>query len=166
MNATHQAASPETTSPTQVPHRGNGQHGAKRMDGMVEMARENERFHLAPAPGAVLPVPEPFPRPVLVGLWLGAIVGGLLGFGFARLLLNGTIAIPGWEQLYSMSPGTFSTFWLGMGIALGILVSGVGTILFARPSPTEGEVEPSGDGLPTGHPDRDPGQPPRQRRRQ
>ena len=112
-------------------------------DGMVDMARENERAHLTPAPGAVDPEPDPFPPPVLWGLLFGGVGGGLVGLGFAALLLNGTLAVPGWELLYSMAPGAFYTFWVGIGAALGVLVGGVATILLApmtgpreRPSET------------------------------
>lgn len=105
---------------------GDDAHG---MAGMVEMARRNEAAHLAPAPGAAAPESDPFPRPLMVGLLLGALGGALVGLGFAALLLGGTLAVRGWEQLFSMSPGTFSTFWVGLGAAAGILLGGVATIL-------------------------------------
>lgn len=159
MNTMHRSARPPSKPHEPESLHGDEHQGAAQMDGMVEMARENERFHLAPAPGAVPPAPEPFPRPVIAGLVLGAVGGGLLGFGFARLLLAGTIAVPGWEQLYSMSPGTFSTFWVGIGVAVGVLLGGVGTILFVPPSPLEGEAEPSGKGPAANRADLARGQP-------
>ena len=149
MHEKHHSVPPATDAAREArlphDHPGNGRHQGAKPDGMVEMARENERFHLAPAPGAAEPAPDPFPRPVFVGLWLGAIVGGLVGFAFARLLLDGVIAVPGWELLYSMAPPTFTTFWLGMGIAAGIVVGGVGTILFAKSSALAAAEEPRRD---------------------
>lgn len=135
MNATHQTARPASTPRAEERRHGDGHPGHGEMDGMVEVARENDRFHLAPAPGAAPPLPEPFPRPVVAGLLLGAAVGALVGFVFARLLLNGSVTVPEWEQLFSMSPGTFSTFWVGTGIALGIVGGGVGTILLVPAHP-------------------------------
>lgn len=104
-------------------------------NGMVEMARENVRMHLAPVPMAVEPHPHPFPPTVLAGAIGGLAIGAIAGVIFGTLLLNGTVVVPGWEQLYSMTPGTFRTFWLGMGAALGLLLGGVGTILIATPGP-------------------------------
>lgn len=103
-------------------------------DGMVAMARENERAHLAPAPGVEPPSFRPFPPMLGWGLLGGVLVGAIAGWFVAWLLLNGTLVIPGWEQLYSMAPGTFYTFWTGIGIAAGILIGGVGTILAASDS--------------------------------
>lgn len=125
-----------------TPHAGQYQQGN---DGMVGMARENERAHLAPAPGAEAPDHRPFPAVLGWGLLGGILVGALAGWVFARLLLGGALVIPGWEQLYSMAPGTFSTFWTGIGIAVGLLIGGVGTILAAPVSSYPGHGT-KGDG--------------------
>ena len=131
---------------------------------MVEMARKNERAHLAPAPDAVAAVPEPFPESVIRSLLLSALVGALLGVLFATLLLRGTVAVPGWDPLYSMSQGTFFAFWVGIGTALGVLVGGVGAILIATPSPAAGDEAPTGDVRSAGGTGRNREQPRRRRR--
>lgn len=124
-----------------APHAGQRQQGN---DGMAAMARENERAHLAPAPGAEAITPQPFPAVLGWGLLGGVVVGALAGWIFARLLLGGTLVIPGWEQLYSMAPGTFYTFWTGIGLAAGLLIGGVGTII-AAPVPSDRDRHAKGD---------------------
>jgi hypothetical protein len=100
-------------------------------DSMVTMARENERFHLASAPGASHPLPNPFPPMLFWGLAGGMVSGSVVGLVFGLLLLNRTLVFANWEQLYSMTPGTFGMFWTGIGIAVGALVGGLVTILVA-----------------------------------
>jgi hypothetical protein len=39
------------------------------------------------------------------------------------------IAPSGWEAIFSLGPFTFHFFWTMMGLSLGMLLSGVGTIL-------------------------------------
>ena len=104
-----------------------------RGDGMVEMAGENVKMHLAPSPLATAPEVAPFPRSVLVGAGGGLVVGALVGLSFGLLLLDGTVVIPGWEQLYSMTPGTFAVFWMGIGAAAGLLLIGVVSLLVIKP---------------------------------
>lgn len=135
-------ASPRHAPPGRQPQaRRKAPHGE---DGMVAMARANERAHLAPAPGAEPPSRRPFPAIIGWGLLGGILIGAAAGWLFARLLLNGTLVIPGWEQLYSMAPGTFYTFWVGLGIAAGIILGGVGTIL-ATPDSSDHNDRPKGD---------------------
>jgi hypothetical protein len=96
---------------------------------MVEMARQNEAAHLSLVPGATTPKIDPFPRGVLMASWFGLLLGAIVGLGFAGMLLNGLLVVPGWEQLYSMTPRTFATFWTGIGAALGLLIAGVVAIM-------------------------------------
>ena len=102
-------------------------------EGMVDLAERIFRHHTTPFPEAYRPAVNPFPRLLSVGLWLSVLIGGLLGLGFGALLQNNRLVIPGWEGLYSMSPFTFHAFWTIMGIALGILVGGVATLLILSP---------------------------------
>ncbi len=121
-----------------------GVYGGDSDDGMVAMARANERAHLAPAPGAKPPPSPPFPPALLWGLVFGALGGALVGLVVGALLLNRTLVVPGWEQLYSMTPGTFFTFWVGIGLAVGLLLGGVGTLLAVSP-PADSEPGPRPD---------------------
>lgn len=104
---------------------GDGSHG------MVELAERDVQHHTTPFPEAYEPAVSPFPRPVIAGLWLSILIGGLLGLVFGALLQNNLLVIPGWEGMYSMSPFTFHAFWTFMGIALGILTGGVASLLVA-----------------------------------
>ena len=94
-----------------------------------ELSKEEVIFHSQPHPKAEAPSIEPFPKGVVAGLWIGILLGGLLGMLFGSLLVNFTWVIPGWEGLYSMKPAAFVTFWSFMGIGLGIILAGIGTIL-------------------------------------
>jgi hypothetical protein len=105
----------------------------EREDGVLLIAREVQRAHLSVAPGASEPRPEPFPTPVMRWLWGGILVGGLAGLVFGAALFQNTIAIPGWEALFSMGPFTFHAFWVLAGVALGIATLGVAGILMTRP---------------------------------
>jgi hypothetical protein len=100
---------------------------------MVEMARENVRMHLAPVSMASDPEVPPFPRAVLLGAGGGVAIGALGGLIFGLLLVNGAVVVPGWEQLYSMTPGTFVVFWTGIGGAAGLLLFGVLSVLLVKP---------------------------------
>lgn len=104
-------------------------------DGMVAIAERIERYHIAPVPGAAEALPNPFPPIVTRGLWLGAILGGVVGLLFGVLLSSGTLVVPGWEQLFSVGTVTFSVLWTLFGVAAGILTVGVGAILMASPEP-------------------------------
>ena len=119
-------------------HERHRQEQAQGQQGMVEIARTNEEAHLRPAPGAAIPLEDPFPAKVRWGLVGGAGIGAVVGLLFARLLLDGALVVPGWAQLYSMNPTTFGFFWMGMGIAFGIVIAGIGTILAATGSEEPG----------------------------
>jgi hypothetical protein len=93
-----------------------------------------------PAPTTASISPRFLARPVVAGLVLGVVGGSPLGLGFA-LLLKGAIVIPGWEQLYSVAPSAFTKFWLGIGLAIGGLVGGMGAMLL---TPAERRAVPIG----------------------
>lgn len=112
------------------PRRETHNHGG---NGMVEMARENVQMHLAPVPMASDPEIPPFPRALLWGAGGGIAIGALVGLIFGLLLVNGAVVVPGWEQLYSMTPGTFVVFWTGMGGAAGLVLFGVLSVLLVKP---------------------------------
>lgn len=107
-------------------------------DGMRELAKREEDFHTRPFPEAEAPPIDPFSPAVMRGLWLGALIGGIVGAIFGYLLQQNLLVVPGWEMLYSMGPFTFVVFWVFMGIALGVMLIGVGYLLTA---PTAGGEE-------------------------
>lgn len=108
-------------------------------DGMIGLAQHVEHHHIQPLPDAQAPAYEPFPPLLWHGLGWGTLAGLLLGLFFACLLLRGTLVIPNAEDLFSLVPVTFYTFWAMIGAALGLLSGGVGSILAAAspPRPTE-----------------------------
>ncbi|MCL4294626.1 MAG: hypothetical protein KJ077_02820 [Anaerolineae bacterium] len=97
-------------------------------DGMVALAQQLERHHVQPAPGTNPPLPQPFPALLWQGLGGGILIGALLGLLFGVALYQGMLIIPGWEGLFSLGPFTFHVFWTMMGVALGLLLGGVGTM--------------------------------------
>jgi hypothetical protein len=99
------------------------------MKSMREISAQVARHHLEPTPMAGLPEPDSFPAPVMHALGLGALGGLALGMLWSLLLLNHVVDINGWDNLYSMTPFTFSVFWAVMGAALSGLVVGVIGIL-------------------------------------
>ncbi len=109
------------------------EHREDRHDGMRDLAHRLEAYHTAPYPDAVRLEVDPFPERVMNGLWIGILVGGVLGAIFGALLRNNTVAPRGWEGLYSMTPFTFVVFWTMVGVALGMLVIGVAFILATPP---------------------------------
>lgn len=106
-------------------------------DGMTSLARQVKEHYLQPIPEAVEPVPQPFPAPVIWGLGLGILLGAALGLVAGMLLFNGTIVLQGWDNMYPMAPLAFHVFWVVIGIALGVVTVGVGTILVASPERLE-----------------------------
>ena len=100
---------------------------------MLKLAEREVRHHTTPSPDAQEPAIDPFPRPVNGGLWLSILISGLLGLGFGVLLQNNLLVIPGWEGLYSLAPFTFHACWTLMGVALGILIGGVATLVVTSP---------------------------------
>lgn len=96
---------------------------------MEPITRQVKETHLRPAPGATAPRPRPFPPKTMWGLLAGVLLGALVGLLVGILLRSFALVVPGWEQLYSMGPFTFHFFWVIMGISLGILLMGVGTLL-------------------------------------
>jgi hypothetical protein len=106
-------------------------------DGMTSVARELKEHYLQPMPEAAEPAPQPFPPPVNWGLGLGILLGAVLGLVAGMLLFNGTIALQRWDNMYSMAPLAFHVFWVVIGIALGVVIVGIGAILLAKPEPVE-----------------------------
>lgn len=99
--------------------------------GMEQMAENVERHHETPMTGSADLLPNPFPPVVFHGLWIGAVAGALLGLIVAWLLFNNIIVMDGWEQLYSIGDFSFYTFWMVIGLALGVITGGIGAILAA-----------------------------------
>jgi len=97
--------------------------------GMQHLAEQVEEHYTRPLPKAEWPTIEPFPAVLIWGLGLGAVTGGVLGWTFGRLLLDGTVVIPGAEGLFSMFPYAFQVFWIGIGLAVGLAIGGIGAIL-------------------------------------
>lgn len=126
--------------PTDTKVKANSVTKQETHQGMVDLAREVEQHHLQPAPEATSPVPEPFPALVNWGLWLGVLFGAVLGLLFGVLLDKGVLVFEGWDNLFSMAPLAFHVFWVVTGIALGVVVGGIGTILAAKPE--HDRVEP------------------------
>ena len=113
------------------------QHAESREKGrsrMQRLAGQVEAHHLQPYPGARPPDVNPFPAGVMRGLWIGMLAGALAGLVLGLLLQRNIIAPRGWEGLYSMTPFTFVAFWVLLGLAVGMLIVGVGVIL-AHPGP-------------------------------
>ena len=108
--------------------------GHDQQDSLQALAKEGIQFHTQSLPEA-----EPtqaFPPVVLRGLFTSIVIGALLGGLFGYLLQNNFLVISGWEALCSMGPFTFVAFWALIGIAIGVLLGGVGAILLA-PMPVE-----------------------------
>lgn len=126
---------------TQVKEERDEKSGNGHADGMQMLAKKETRHYTAPLPEAMPPPVNPFPRGVMAGLAGGALAGGLVGLIFGLLLVRNLLVIPGWEALYSMAPFTFVVFWASMGLALGVLVIGVGTLL-GSPAEDKPEREP------------------------
>lgn len=102
---------------------------------MQHLAQKVEAHYTRPLPDAQ-PMPyQPFPRPVMLGLWAGLLIGALFGLLAGALLHNFVISISALDALYSMGPFTFYAFWTITGIAAGILFIGVAAILSAPPPP-------------------------------
>ena len=98
---------------------------------MEQMAENVERHHEIPMTGSADLLPNPFPSIVFHGLWMGALAGAMLGLIVAWLLFNSIIAVDGWEQLYSIGDFSFYTFWMVIGVALGVIIGGIAAILAA-----------------------------------
>ena len=112
-----------------------GREGRRRDEGdgrghdMRPLAVEVERVHSRPVPESVWPDPKPFPAVFWYGLLASVVIGAVVGLVFARLLFTGVIAPRGWEGIFSLVPFTFYFFWMMMGLALGLAVGGVVTVL-------------------------------------
>lgn len=105
--------------------------------GVEPEAQRVREEYLEPTPGARELRPDPFPARILWGLLAGVVLGGLVGWILGSLLQGLTLVVPGWELLYSMGPFTFRFFWTMMGVAAGILLVGVGTMLATPPPDRE-----------------------------
>ncbi len=107
----------------------------------VDVAEKVEREREAPVEGAAELLPRAFPPLVLWTLPAGVALGTLAGVRFAKLLLDGVLTVPGWEQLFSLVPYSFYAFWAFMGAAAGIFASAVAVAVL----PAEGrdEAEPT-----------------------
>ncbi len=132
-------------------HNGNGQKARNGGPDMHRLAAEELQHYLASLPKAHAPQTNPFPHSIWWGLGVGIVVGAILGVIFGLLLLRDLVVMPGWEGLYSMAPGAFIAFWLFAGTALGMIVGGVGAILWtpipqaAAPGAGETSLHPTGD---------------------
>ena len=105
-------------------------------ESMMEETREVQAFHTRPVPEARPMRPYPFPPGVIRALWLGILLGALVGLLVGILLQRQILVISGTEGMYSLLPGALVTLWVLAGVALGIVVGGVGGILAApRPAP-------------------------------
>lgn len=101
---------------------------------MQRLAEQEVAYHSTPLPEAQAPPVEPFPPPVVRGIWLGLLAGALLGLLVHVLLRNNLVVLPGAEGLYSMAPATFAAFWITAGAAVGLAVVGVIALFMARPA--------------------------------
>lgn len=109
----------------------------KHENGMVPAAERLERHHLAAAPGAADPLPNPFPAAVVRGLGAGVGTGAVVGLLVGILLYQNVLIVPGWEQLYSAGNVTFYVLWTLFGVAAGILFIGGGSLLLISPEAHE-----------------------------
>lgn len=107
---------------------------------MQAMAQRNEEQRTSPLPQAEPPAVTPFPPLVVGGLWIGILAGALLGLIWGILLRTQTIVVPGWEGLFSMAPFAFEFFWLIAGVALGVVLAGIVTLI-VLPPPSAREKE-------------------------
>jgi hypothetical protein len=117
----------------------------RERESMMEETREVQAFHTRPVPEAHPMRPYPFPPGVIRALWLGILIGALVGLLVGILLQRQILVIPSTEGMYSLLPGVLITLWVLAGVALGIVVGGVGGIL-AAPRPRAAPVD-AGDEL-------------------
>ncbi len=90
-------------------------------------------------------LPYPFAAPIVRWLWIGILVGGVVGFLLGLLMVNNRLIIPGTEGLYSMAPFTFVAFWVFAGSALGIATIGVAGLFSVDPEAVELEHPKEGN---------------------
>lgn len=110
----------------------NGHGDDASSSAMYEWSERVVRFHERPVPGAAMPEFDPFPGPVMQGLFWSAVVGAVIGLIVAWLLRSGTVVLGGIEGIYSLVPWTFYWFFLLAGSAVGLLVGGVGALLMTE----------------------------------